>query len=170
MTSTSSPARKLRIFRAVWGVALSYTRTKFLWKAALAHGRRFVAQDANVACRVAGWPCHSPPPAPICLMHGWHPIPWGGWHFHPFLGCISPLVHLSLTNTPTNLSTAITVVNAEPGLISKYHETSADGSSFGTCVPICGVGVDDHESVWVIWLDVLSDTQQLPNVFGPCGK
>ena len=41
MDSTSSPARKLRVFRAMWIIALSCTSTKSLWKVAPTSGRRF---------------------------------------------------------------------------------------------------------------------------------
>ena len=48
---------------------------------------------ARCQCSVAGWLCHPPPPALLCLMSGKHPIPWErGLHFHPFLECNSPLV------------------------------------------------------------------------------
>ena len=48
------------------------------------------------------------------------------------------------------------------------HET--DGSISGACVAMCSVGGDAHESVWGFWLDVLSDTRLLPNIFGLCGQ
>ena len=41
MISTPSLPRKLRVFHAVWALALLCTNTKFLWKAVLAQGRRF---------------------------------------------------------------------------------------------------------------------------------
>ena len=49
-------------------------------------------------------------------------------------------------------------------------ETSADGSSFGACLPTCIGGSDDDESVWGIGLDVFSDIQPLLNMFRPCGQ
>ena len=49
------------------------------------------------------------------------------------------------------------------------HETSADGSSFGACMPTCGSGIDYDESVCGIILDVSSDIQLLLNALGPCG-
>ena len=44
------------------------------------------------------------------------------------------------------------------------HETSADGSNSGTCVPTCGDGGDDHESMWSVCLGVLSNIQLIFNV------
>ena len=39
---------------------------------------------ARCQCSIASCPCHPPPLAPICLMRGKQPIPWGrGRHFHP---------------------------------------------------------------------------------------
>ena len=46
-------------------------------------------------------------------------------------------------------------------------ETSADGSSFGACLPTCVGSSDDDKSVWGIGLDVLSDIQPLLHVHGP---
>ena len=62
------------------------------------------------------------------------------------------------------------MVRTDPGLISKYHATSADGSSSNACVPTCGAGVYDQESVWGIYMNVLSDMPLLLNAFGPCGQ
>ena len=129
--------------------------------------QEILVQDANVALLVDR-ACHPPPPAPICLMHGEHPIPWGrGRHFHQFLGCNSPLVshqHADELGHDHHSGKGWTWTHQQ---IS--HETSTDGFSSGACVPIRDIGGDDHESVWGIWLDVLSDTQLLP-VFGPCGQ
>ena len=44
------------------------------------------------------------------------------------------------------------------------HETTADRSSFGACLPTCGVGSEDQESVWGIGLNILSDIQLLLNI------
>ena len=49
------------------------------------------------------------------------------------------------------------------------HETSADASRFGVCLPTCGGRSNDEESVWGIGLD-MSDIQPLQNVLGPCGQ
>ena len=47
------------------------------------------------------------------------------------------------------------------------HEASADDSSFGACLPTCGGGSDNQESVWGSGLDVLRDIQLLLHVLGP---
>ena len=124
---------------------------------------------ARSQCSVAGWPCHPTPPAPLCLIHGKHPMPWGrGRHFHPVLGCNSPLVshqHADELGHNHHSGKGWTWTHLQ---IS--YETSADGSSSGAYVPIRWVSGDDHESVWGIWLDILSDTKLLLNVFGPSGQ
>ena len=137
------------------GIALSCTSTKFLWKLALAQGRRFCAR---CQCSIVGWPCHPPPPAQICLIHGKHPIPWGrGRHFHPLLGCNSPLVSHQYADELGHDHHSGKGWNWTHQQIS--HEISDDGSSSGAWEPMHGVGGNDHESVWGICLDVLSDTQ-----------
>ena len=124
---------------------------------------------ARWQCGVAGRPCHPPPPAPICLLQGKHPTPWRrGRHFQPFFGCNSPSVfhqHADELGHNHHSGKGWTCTHQQ---ISQ--ETSADGSTSGAWAPICDVGDGDHESVWGMWLDVLSDTPQLPNVFGPCGQ
>ena len=90
MTSTSSPARKVRVFRAVYGVALSFTSVKILCKFALAQRMTFWCTMAMYHCWLT-----VPSTTTICdLPNAWKaPIPWGkGRHFHQFLGCNSPLV------------------------------------------------------------------------------
>ena len=92
----------------------------------------------------------------------------GGGHFHPFLACNSPLVshqHTDELGLDHHSGRDWTWTHQQ---IS--HETSADGSSSAACMPIRGVGGDDHESVCGILLDALGDTHLLPNVFGPCGQ
>ena len=93
----------------------------------------------------------------FCLIHGKHLIPSGnGRHFPPFLGCKSPLVSHQHAHKPGHdhyRSKGWTWTRRQ---ISA--ETSAGGSSSSASVPICGVGCDDHESVWCIWLDIFSNT------------
>ena len=50
------------------------------------------------------------------------------------------------------------------------HETRADGSSFGACLPTCYSSGHDQELVSGLGLDVESDVQQLLNIFWPCGQ
>ena len=50
------------------------------------------------------------------------------------------------------------------------HEASADGSSFGACLPTYGGGSEGPGSVWSIGLNVLSDIQLLLKIFGPWGQ
>ena len=162
MTSTSSPAEKLSVFRAAWGVALSSTNTIFFWKFALAQRRRFCAK------------CQCWLTVPLATTGSDLPDAWKAPHTKreglTFQSVSWRQQPTSLTNTSTNSGTTIKVVKAEPGHQISF-ETSADGSSSSACVPIRSVGgCGDHESVWCISLDVLGDTQLLPKVFGPCGQ
>ena len=74
---------------------------------------------ARWQCGVAGRPCHPPPPAPICLLHGKHPTSWRADISSRFLDAT---VRQSFTSTPTNSGTTITVVKAELAPIRKYHK------------------------------------------------
>ena len=47
-------------------------------------------------------------------------------------------------------------------------ETSGDGSSSDVCLPTCGGGSDDQESIWVIGLDILGKTQLPIYIIWPC--
>ena len=100
MTLTPHPSsrphpsrRKLCVFRAVCGIVMC--KHKISLESSPIPGDF----GATCQCSIAGSLCHPPTPAPICLMHGKHPIPWGrGWHFHPFLGCNSKLVFHQIAN------------------------------------------------------------------------
>ena len=64
-----------------------------------------------------------------------------------------------------NSDTTITVVDADPEIISIYHETSAEDSSSGACVSTCS-GVSLNKLGWGISVDRLSDIHLVLNVFG----
>ena len=161
MIATSSPARKLCVFRAAWGVALSCISTNFFGKLSWPREGDF---GARCQCSIAVWPCNAPLPALICLMQRKHSIPWErGRHFHLFVGLNSPLVshhHTDELGHGHQSGEGWTWIHQQ---IS--HDTSANGSSSSVCVLIRAIGVDDHESVWGIWLDVLSDTLLPSKVF-----
>ena len=152
MASTSYPARNMWVCRAISGVALPCASTKFLWKVTLAQRGDF---GARCQCRIADWPCYPPPPAPIGLVQGKHPISWGrGSHFHSFLGCNSPLVshqHANELGHGHHSGKGWTWTHQQ---IS--HETSGDGSGSSACVPICGIVGDDMSrygaSDWTSWV------------------
>ena len=84
--------------------------------------------------------------------------------FHLFVGCNSPPSRRQTRRQPLQLWSLTLGSTA-----TITHDTDADGSSFGACVPTCGGVGNDQESVWGICLGVLTNIQLLLDSLGSCG-
>ena len=90
-TSTSSCARNAVVSCTVWGVALSWTYTKFRPKMSVAQGAYC---RGEAWCNIGGWGFHPAPPVHSSHHGEWHPILWlRGRCYRPWVGCM----HLSVS-------------------------------------------------------------------------